>query len=242
MKSKKRILISGGNGKFATEIKKNLKDAIIYAPSKSELNVYNLEDVDYAIRKFNPDIFIHAGAYTRPMIKHDQHPQESVKANVVGTSNVVLCCMDHGVKLVYISTDYVYPGNRGNYSENDALLPFTKYGWSKLGGECAVRLHENSLILRISMSNRPFPHTMAFTDVKKSLLFDDEAAKITVQLLDEKGVINIGGPSQTIYEFVSKHDPTIGKISLNDVDAMNIAPDTSLCIKKLGGILNDKTI
>ena len=242
MTGKKRILISGGTGKFATEIKKLLKDTTVYAPSKCEMDVYNLSDIDYAIRKFNPDIFIHSGAFTRPMIKHDQQPDESIKANIIGTSNVVLSCMTYDVKLVYISTDYVYPGNAGNYSENDPLLPFTKYGWSKLGGECAVMLYENSLVLRISMSNRPFPHAKAFSDVKKSLLFDDEAAKIILRLLDKKGIINVGGKSQTIYEFVSKHNPDVGKISLNDVNAINIAPDTSMCIDRLAGLLNDKAI
>ena len=49
-------------------------------------------------------------------------------------------------RLIYMSTDYVYPGTTGNYKEEDPLLPINDYAWTKLGGECAVQLYNNSLI------------------------------------------------------------------------------------------------
>ena len=53
------------------------------------------------------------------------------------------------IKLIYFSTLYVYPGKTGNYKESDSLFPTNHYSWSKLGGECAVQMHKNSLILRV---------------------------------------------------------------------------------------------
>jgi len=241
LNSKFRILISGGGGYFASHIKRLAVNHVVYAPTKKEMDVRNLDSVTWAVESYQPDIFIHAAALTRPMIKHVNNPAESITCNIIGTSNVVLTCMQNNVKLVYISTDYVYPGTDGNYSETDSLLPFTNYGWSKLGGECAVSLYENSLILRIGMTNRPFCHPRALVDVKKSLLFDDEAAKITLSLLNEKGIINVGGKAQSIYDFVSSHNTTIGKISKSEVNDVEIAVDTSMNTEKMEGILNDKS-
>ena len=141
----KTVLVSGGDGKFASKLKES-KDFDVLAPPKNVMDVQNLEQVDYLIEMVKPDYFIHAAALTRPMSLHEENPHTSITTNIVGTSNVVLSCMKHKIKLIYISTDYVYPGDDGDYSEEDALLPFTKYGWSKLGGECAVHIYDNSLI------------------------------------------------------------------------------------------------
>ena len=214
---KRRMLISGGTGKFAQKIIEKNNTFIISSPARSEMDVFNYDQVINTIDRYRPDIFLHAAALTRPMAKHDHDPSESIRSNIIGTSNVPLACMTRGVKLVYISTDYVYPGVDGDYTEDSPLLPFNKYGWSKMGGECAVHLYDNSLILRVCMNNKPFPHPKALIDVKKSLIFDDEAAEIVLKLVDETGVINVGGVSRSIYEFAKEHNSRIEKISLKEI-------------------------
>ena len=239
-------MISGGKGNLAQNIIEQSSDHDIVAPSRQEMNVSNLWEIEDEIKHHNPDVFIHAAAYTRPMRKHQDNPDKSIQANIIGTSNVVLACMKHNIKLVYISTDYVYPGTDGDYNEDDALSPFvgksdgvTKYGWSKLGGECAVRMYDNSLILRTCICDYPFPHSQALTDVKKSLMYNFEAARIILKLLNEKGVINLGGDSQSVYDFASKKNPRIRKITRQDVKDVYIAPDTSMNTSRLKEILND---
>ena len=241
-----KVMISGGKGNLAQNIIEQSNDHDIVAPSRQEMNVSNLWEIEDEIKHHNPDVFIHAAAYTRPMRKHQDNPDKSIQANIIGTSNVVLACMKHNIKLVYISTDYVYPGTDGDYHEDDALSPFmgksdgvTKYGWSKLGGECAVRMYDNSLILRTCICNHPFPHGQALTDVKKSLMYNFEAARIILKLLNEKGVINLGGDSQSVYDFASKKNPRIRKITRQDVKDVYIAPDTSMNTSRLKEILND---
>ena len=130
-----KILMSGGNGKFAQAFIKANQDHNIFAPKKKTMDVTKISAIEEAILNYNPDIFLHAGAFTRPMAKHEEFPEISIKSNIIGTSNVAVVCIKHKIKLIYISTDYVYPGTDGNYEENDALLPFNKYGWSKMGGE-----------------------------------------------------------------------------------------------------------
>ncbi len=241
-----KIIISGGNGKLAQKIIEAAKNYEVIAPDKEQMNVYDLTQVEQFISNNKPDVFIHAAAYTKPMSKHEKHPDESIRSNVIGTSNVTLACMKHNVKLVYISTDYVYPGIDGNYSETDSLSPYmerpdgiAKYGWSKLGGECSVRIYDNSLILRVCICDYPFPHNQALTDVKKSMMYNFEAAEIIVKLLDQKGVINIGGKSQTVYDFASKDNPNIKKVRKQDIKDVYIAPDTSMDTSKMRRIIND---
>ena len=238
----KKILISGGNGEFAKELKKHNTNYEITALSKKEMDVTDVDSLNFKIFSTQPDYFIHAGALTRPMVVHENNPDKSITNNIIGTSNVVLMCMKYKVKLIYLSTDYVYPGTNGDYNEDDYLKPFTNYGWSKLGGECAVRLYDNHLILRMAMNKKPFPHSKALVDMKKSLMYIDDASKVVLKLLDEKGTINIGGKSQSVYDFVKESNPNVGKISLNDINDVNMATDCSMDTTKMRELLNDTII
>ena len=235
----KRILISGGNGEFAKELQKCNTEYEIIAPSKKEMDITDIDNVDFVTNLHKPNYFIHAGALTRPMVIHEDNPTQSIQTNIIGTSNVVLTCMKHNIKLIYISTDYIYPGVNGNYTEESAIKPFTKYGWSKLGGECAVRMYDNHLILRVSMNKRPFPHPKALVDMKKSLIYIDEATTITLKLLDEKGTINVGGKSQSVYNFVKRTNKDVGKIYLDNIRDVNMAKDCSMNISKMKKIINE---
>ena len=100
--------------------------------------------------------------------------------------------------MIYFSTSYVYPGEKGNYKEEDPVLPWNNYGWSKLGAESAVQMYKNSLIVRACMTEKPFTHKFAFKDVKTNFIFHKEFAEIFLKIINFKGVINIGGKTQTI--------------------------------------------
>ena len=235
---RKKILISGGDGNFAKEIKKQNIVHNVFAPTKADMNICNYQEVVSQIRVFKPDIFLHAAALTRPMVRHTDDPRLSISTNIIGTSNVCLACMNSNTKLIYISTDYVYPGLYGNYKETDSLSPINYYGWSKLGGECAVMLYPNSLILRMCMTERPFVHKKALVDSKKSLMYIDEAARITLKLLDEKGIINVGGPPTNSYDFARVDNPNIGKIYRKDISE-KMAADSTMDATKLRRILDE---
>jgi len=148
-----------------------------------------------------------------------------------------LACERYDKKMIYISTDYVYPGTDGNYKETDSMNPFTKYGWSKLGGECAVQMYDNHLILRMAMNKKPFPHPKALIDMKKSLMYIEDAAKVTLKLLDENGIVNVGGKSQSVYDFVKEDNPKIKQIVLDEIPDVNMASDCSMDTTRLEMIL-----
>ena len=238
-----KILATGGNGGFMKSFKVIAKEFEIISFGKEELDITNLEQIKEKIKKHKPDIFLHCGALTKPMDLHIKYPMLSIDTNIIGTSNVVKACFVNDLKLVYISTDYVYPGEIGNYKEEDALLPINEYAWSKLGGECAVKLYKNSLILRVAMTENEFKHKKSPTDSIKSLLSHDEASVIIKKLIQEYGIINVGGKTKTIYKYALTKNKKIKKCLVKDL-SVKFAKDSSLNIEKMNLIINkyDTTI
>ena len=204
------------------------------------MDIVDISQIEKYVLRHKPDIFLHTAALTRPMARHIKNPEVSIKTNIIGTSNVVLACMKHNIKLVYLSTDYVYPGIIGGHKEDDPVKPFNKYAWSKLGGECAVKLYENSLILRMSMSDKPFPHPKAFVDVKKNMIYNDDAAKLVLKLLEHTGIINVGGEAMYVYDFVKQNNEDVGRIFLKDVNDVEVAPNPFMNINKMKRLLNNE--
>jgi len=209
----KKIVITGGNGRFAKVLKlKNTKLDIFY-PDKKKLNILKVNSIKNYLKKIKPRYLIHAAGLSRPMNIHDKKISRSIDLNIMGTCNIVKICSDLKIKLIYFSTGYVYEGKTGNYKENSPVLPINNYAWSKLGGECAVTMYKNSLILRITMCEKPFIHKFAFHDIKSNFIFHEEVAKIIPKILDKKGILNIGGKIQSIYSFAQKYNLNVKKKS-----------------------------
>ena len=120
------------------------------------------------------------------------------------------------------------------------MKPFTKYGWSKLGGECAVKMYDNHLILRMAIQKKPFPHPKALVDMRKSYMFMEDAANVVLKLLNEKGTINVGGKSQSVYDFVKESNPNVEPITLSEISDVNMATDCSMDTTKMNKIIGDK--
>ena len=236
----KKILISGGSGKFGKAILTINKKFTIYAPNKKQMNILSYKNILDNIKKIKPNYFIHSAALTAPMIQHENNSLKSIDTNIIGTANVAKACQKEGVKLIYISTNFVYPGLKGKYKESDYLYPVNAYGWSKLGGECSVILCKKSLILRICMTEDIYPHKIAYDNYITSFMKKTDTAKIILKTLDNVGIINIGGPAQTVYEYAKKYDKNVIKGFLNKKNVLLMGKNTSMNINKLKKIkIND---
>tara|TARA_B100001964_G_scaffold95104_1_gene106606 strand:- start:11 stop:721 length:711 start_codon:yes stop_codon:yes gene_type:complete len=234
---KLKIVFTGGSGRFGKIFKKTKSKHTIYFPTKSELNILNIASIEKYITKKKPKILIHAAALSRPMEIHQKKIDKSIDLNIIGTANITKVCLKHNIKLIYFSTSYVYPGIRGNYKENDSLLPINYYAWSKLGGECSVMMYKNSLILRICMTEKPFIHKKTFFDLKTNFMYHDEIAKILPKLLFKKGIINLGGPTQSVYNFAKKYNKKVKKISARKKLGKNAPLNPSMNLGKLNKII-----
>jgi dTDP-4-dehydrorhamnose reductase len=208
----KKILVTGGDSRFAKNLKKiKSKYKFIYT-NKKQIDILDIKSIKKKINQIKPNYVLHLAGLSRPMIIHEKKISKSIDLNIIGTCNLVKICSDQNIKLIYFSTSYVYPGKKGNYKENEGIFPWNNYGWSKMGGECAVQMYKNSLILRICMTEKPFVHKKAFANVKTNFMYHDDVAKIFMKLLNKKGIINLGGKPQSIYAFVKKNKKNIKKI------------------------------
>ena len=145
----KKIVITGGNSRFAKELSQSFFGKNIIYTSRKQLDILDIKSIENCLNKHKPKYLIHLASLSRPMIIHEQNISSSIDTNIIGTANIVKKCSDKNIKLIYFSTNYVYPGLSGNYHEDDPVKPINNYAWSKLGGEASVKLYKNSLILRL---------------------------------------------------------------------------------------------
>ena len=239
MSNYKKILFTGASGRFGQVFKKIYNSKKYLYPSRKEFNITNYKSSLKYIKKNKPDLIIHCAALSRPMSIHNTNIIDSIETNIIGTSNLVKACSIQKIKLIYFSTSYVYPGLKGNYKETESIQPINNYAWSKLGGECAVQLYKNSLILRICMTEKPFVHKYAFKNFMTNFIFHEEVAKFLPKLFKYKGIINVGGPIKNVYDFAKKYNSKIkGKYIQRSKTTINrLKP--SMNISKLKKIIND---
>ena len=235
---KKKIIITGGTGRFGKLLRKIKTKFIVYFPSKKELDILNSSKIEKYFNKKKPDFVIHLAGLSRPMNIHDKNINKSIDLNIIGTANVTKACSRKKIKLIYLSTNYVYEGTKGNYKETDPVKPINSYAWSKLGGEASVQLYKNSLILRTCMTEKPFVHKKAFVNAKTSFLYQDEVAKILFKLINKKGIINVGGKSQYIFDFAKRDNKKVKKIYLKKME--NFPKDSSINSSKLKSLIKVK--
>src|SRR5210317_83776 len=234
---KKNIIITGGSGRFGAYLKKVRSSHKLFFPNKKELNILKPKSIESYLKTKKANIVIHLAGLSRPMDIHNREIEKSIDLNIIGTANVTKVCSKKNVKLIYFSTNYVYPGTKGNYTETDPLLPVNNYAWSKLGGEASVQLYENSLILRVCMTEKPFVHDKAFANVKTSFMYHEDVSKILFRLLNKKGILNLGGKTKFIFDFAKEDKKDIKKIYLKKKNNLGMPFDSSLNIDKLRKIL-----
>jgi len=208
---KKLIIVTGGNGRFAKVLKENSKLNLKFL-DKKKLNILDTNSIEKNISKYKPKILLHCAALSRPMDVHYSNISKSIDLNIIGTANVVKMCQKYNVKLIFFSTGYVYEGTKGNYKESDPVKPFNNYGLSKLAGECAVQMYKNSLILRVTMTEKPFIHSKAYSNLYTNYMFHEDVVKILPKLIDNFGIINVGGKSRSVFDFGKVYNKKMIKI------------------------------
>jgi len=220
-----KILLTGGSGLLGAELCSLYKD--IVAPPRNAMDILNEKQCENHIVKYDPDIVVHAAALISPP-KCDKFPEVVRNINIVGTVNVVNICQRYDKKIVYISSDYVFDGEKGNYKEKDFVNPLHSYGLTKAAGEFAVRTYDNSLIIRTSFCKKQFPYEKAFVDQYTSKDYIDVIAPMILEtiLSSKTGIVHIGTERKTIYELAKRRKPDVGKLKRDEVDLV-IPYDTS---------------
>lgn len=148
-----KILVTGVTGQLGHDVVNtlNIRNIQNIGVSSKDFNITDFESTKNFIEKYMPDCVIHCAAYTY-VDKAEDEPEICEKINVEGTKNIATVCSMLNIKMVYISTDYIFPGTGTKpYDINDETVPLSVYGKTKLEGENLVKeLVKKYFIVRIS--------------------------------------------------------------------------------------------
>lgn len=232
------VLITGGNGQLGTELKKLLDEQgvnYISADAK-EMDITDSATVDKFVAKVKPEVIYHCAAYTAVDKAEDEGKELNQLINVDGTANVAKAAEANNATIVYISTDYIFDGNKKTeYKVDDVPNPQNEYGRAKYEGELEIQKYASKYyIIRTSWVYGEFGANFVFTMQKlakthpKLTVVDDQYGRPTwtrdlaefmtfiVEKKAEYGVYHFSNDNScTWYEFATE--------ILKDID-VEIAP------------------
>ena len=156
-----KLLITGASGLYGSKLAQMAlaKNIEVYSSDIQGLSVYGSfvkldisgkEQVEEAFKTIKPDVVVHAATLT-DVDKCETNKELAWKVNVEGTKNIVEAAKSAGSFLIYISTDYVFSGEKGNYKETDKPDPINYYGLTKLKAEEIVQTQKEYFIGRPSV-------------------------------------------------------------------------------------------
>jgi dTDP-4-dehydrorhamnose reductase len=132
-----KVLVTGAGGQVGRALLAQL-GARGVGLDRAALPIENVVAVAKALGAHKPDAVINAAAYTH-VDRAETEVEAAYRANRDGVATLARACQTRGVRLVHISTDYVFDGTRDQWTEDDPTTPLNIYGASKLAGEKAVR-------------------------------------------------------------------------------------------------------
>lgn len=219
------------------------------------------------IEEKRPDVVIHTAAMSSvDLCESDRHAAYLI--NVSATTEIARACADYDVRLIFTSSDMVYDGSRGLYSEEDDTQPLNYYGSTKLEAEAKIRgLCENYLIARVALiygrsrsGSLSFSESIykkleaggrvtLFADQFRSPIWVDNLADILIALCEHRfsGLLNVGGPDRidryTFAKEMVRHTGHSAELlvqaSMYDMATPALRPqDVSMDISKLKSVLN----
>jgi len=135
MEHKPLIIVTGAEGQLAQALKNQQFDTEVLFLNKAEFDLTDFDQMDAVFVKYNPTLIINTAAYTK--VDDAETNQEAASTvNTTGVGFLAALCFAHDCKLIHISTDYVFDGEKQSpYLEEDKTHPKTVYGWTKYFGE-----------------------------------------------------------------------------------------------------------
>lgn len=206
------VLLLGGSGRLGRELRRVIA---CDAPPRSEVDVLRPETVDAALDRGRFAIVIHAAALVGVKPCEDDRAR-AFAINAEGTLHVARAAARTAAKLVYVSTDAVFDGERGRYREDDLPNPINAYALTKLLGEAHARAVPRHLVVRTSfVPSEGYVYPRAFVDQWTSrLIAPQAAAEIALAIeLGVEGLLHIGGPRRRQIDVAREVSPECGEMT-----------------------------
>uniref|UniRef100_UPI002FE11301 dTDP-4-dehydrorhamnose reductase n=1 Tax=Muricomes intestini TaxID=1796634 RepID=UPI002FE11301 len=162
-----RVLVTGAKGQLGSDVMAELEKHghVGIGTDVEEMDITDLEKVEEVIAQADVEAVVHCAAYTAVDAAED-NVELCRKINAAGTENIAKVCKEHGLKMMYISTDYVFDGQGERpWEPDDERHPLNVYGQTKYEGELAVEENvEKFFIVRIAwvfgLNGKNFVKTM----------------------------------------------------------------------------------
>ena len=227
------LLLTGGNGRLGTVLKTLRNDFI--CPAQEEMDITDARSIENYCKGKKIDLIVHAAAYT-DVDKAEIKRNDCFRVNVMGTMNL----KSLGIPILYISTEYVFDGKKGNYKEDDRPNPLGYYAKTKYFGEYHMSRHKTA---RILFKPRPWPYESAYDNQFTSGDYTEEIAQELSKAIDLYDklprIIHIGTGRKSMYELALRTKPDVKPNKLTDKKR---PLDTSLDCSVWEGIKNDSGI
>ena len=227
-----KLILTGGSGTLGTELIRISSDYDVefISPGSVECDITSESSIDLLFLK-HPECrtVIHCAAET-DVKSIECNPSRACKVNISGTLNLVDMCRKYDKKIVFISTEHVFDGDKGLYTTSDKINPLSHYAKTKAAGELIVSMYEQSLIIRTSFFGYSFPYERAFVDQWSSKDYVDIVGPKIMKCIrsGNTGIVHTGSQRRTIYDIAILRKPSVGKMYLKDAKFSPIPVDTSL--------------
>ncbi|MCV9878025.1 dTDP-4-dehydrorhamnose reductase [Brenneria izbisi] len=185
-----KILLTGAKGQLGRCFQDRLPpEWEIQATDADELDITDIEQVRQAVEQFQPDTIVNAAAYTA-VDKAESEPLLAELINVTGPANLATVAHENKIRLVHVSTDYVFDGKATHpYTENSPTNPLSVYGRTKLAGEQAVmKAASDSIIVRTAWVFSEYGNNF----VKTMIRLAKERDKLSI-VSDQRGCPSYAG-------------------------------------------------
>lgn len=260
LRPKKRILITGSNGLLGqklVELLAGIPSVYPIATSRGqnrlpgfhgyeyyEMDITNRKQVDAVIKIAKPDIIIHTAAMTN-VDQCELEKEECWKLNVTAVEYLVDACIQNNVFLVHVSTDFIFDGTAGPYTEKDAPNPVSFYGWSKYAAEKIVAnfklkwaiartvlvygiahdMSRSNIILWVKKSLEAGTPIQVVTDQFRTPTLAEDLAMGCYLIADKQaeGIFNISGK-----DFFTPYEMAMATADFFELDSSLISPTDAL--------------
>lgn len=143
----KKVLITGAKGYIGGYLENALKERFLTMPTDIPCDLLLKSNVHNILNRYFPDVIVHC-AGTKDLFSCEKDPQTAYRINVETTKNLADAIDGVEVKFVFLSSDYVFSGDKGMYREEDIPSPKTVYGKTKLVCEKYIQNLSNYTICR----------------------------------------------------------------------------------------------
>lgn len=145
-----RVLVTGGNGQLGKACEQMLSHHTLMLTDTDNMDITDPEQIEAVFAEFAPEVLVHGAAYTA-VDAAEENQELAELVNATGTKNLAEACKKHKVRMIYISTDYVFDGTKDSpYRVDDPTCPVSVYGRTKLEGEQAVASLPDGVTIRTS--------------------------------------------------------------------------------------------